>query len=128
MLIGVATTPPMNNTTSKTTRRFYQATTKSGVTDTFSSATRSYDFALVVEWKAVKESKQVEVPTERFVGDKWIPHMCYRTETTWHDYANGQGEKVYSFHTTEALARKALSAAQGKSLFNAYIVRTVRIK
>jgi hypothetical protein len=118
----------------KTARRYYQATSKTGVVDTFSSATREYTFAVVLEFKAVKERKRVEVPSERFarcpVTNEMIlvPHMCYRNEVSYHDHANGNGEKVYSFHTTKALAERALSARLGSDTFAGYIVPTVRIK
>lgn len=116
----------MINTTK--TRRVYKAVSKTGVTDTYSTvrADREYNYAIVYETKAVKETRKIEVPTERFFKGEWIPHMCYRYETDYLDQADGRGEYILSFHTTEDLARKALPT--GKEVFNAYIVRTVRVK
>lgn len=117
------------------TRRVYKAISKTGVTDTFTTirADREYNYAIVIERQAIKETRKIEVPSSRYVpckespnGMKEIPHMCYRYETDFLDQADGRGEYILSFHTTEALARKALP--EGAGIFNAYIVQTVRVK
>jgi hypothetical protein len=123
--------------TANKTRRVYQATTNKGIVETYSTvrADREYNFAVVVENRPVKEVRNIEVQSFRYVpcaesvnGMKQIPHICYRTETDYLDKADGRGERVLSFHTTEALARKALETRRGKDIFNAYIVRTLRTK
>lgn len=113
----------MINATNKT-RRTFKATTKSGVTETHSTVRdRNYGFAVVVERKAVLETRKIEVPTTRFFRGDWIPHTCVRIEKV---YGNtGTGEVVESFHTSKALALKALPS--GPEIFNAYIVETVQV-
>lgn len=120
----------MINATNKT-RRTFKAIAKSGVSETHSTVRdRVYGFAVVVERKAVLETRRVEVPSFRLVpckesatGVKQVPHSCVRIEEV---YGNtGTGEVVASFHTSKALALKALPA--GPEILNAYIVETVQV-
>lgn len=126
----------MESTINKT-RRIYKAVSKTGVTDTHSTvrAGREYNYAVIIERKAIKETRKIEVPSYRYIpckespnGLKQISHMCYRYETDFLDQADGRGEYVLSFHTTKALAQKALEAYTGKGIFNSYIVETVRVR
>lgn len=120
----------MINATNKT-RRIYKAISKTGVTKTHSTvrADREYNYAVIIERKAIKETRKIEVPSTRFFRGEWIPHMCYRLETDFLDQADGRGEYVLSFHTTKALAQKVLEAyTGGQGIFNSYIVETVRVR
>ena len=128
---------PTHMITNTKSRRIYQATTKTGVVDTFSTIRegRAYDWAVVIEKKALLEKKTVDVPMTRWIpckesynGMREIPHICQRTVTTYKDEADGKGEAVLSFHTTEAHAIKAMNARIGQDVFNAYVIRTTRIK